>query len=200
MGWGISFLDADNDGHLDVLTANGHSFDGRPQFPFMMPIQLMRGSPGGRLTDVSAEAGTPFQALHLGRGLATGDLDNDGRVDAVVLAQNEPLVFLHNRGEAGHSVTLLLEGTKSNRDAIGARVEVLADGRRQVTQKIGGGSFQSAGDPRLRFGLGSARRVETIEVRWPSGRVDRHRDLAADSAYLLREGDSAVTSLPGWKR
>ena len=165
----------------------------------MMPIQLLRGSGGGRLRDVSAQAGPPFLPPHLGRGLAAGDLDNDGRIDALVVVHNEPLVFLHNQTPAGHFVTLALEGTVSSRDGVGASVVVVAGGARQVAQRLGGGSYESAGDPRLHFGLGDARRVELLEVQWPSGRVDRYRDLPADTGYHLREGDAAAQPLPGWK-
>jgi hypothetical protein len=200
LGWGIAFPDLNNDGRRDVLTANGHIYDGRPLFPFAMQIQLLIGGRDGKLTDVSAQAGAPFLSLHLGRGLAAGDLDNDGRVDAVIVAQNEPLLYLHNQTQAGHSVTLRLEGTTSNRDAIGARVALSAGGKTLVAQRTGGGSFQSASDPRLHFGLGDASRVDAIEIRWPSGRVDRHRDLAADTAYHLREGHAAALPLAGWNR
>jgi hypothetical protein len=137
--------------------------------------------------------------LHLGRGLAAGDLDNDGRVDALVVVHNEPLVFLHNQTQSGHFVTMALEGTVSNRDGVGARVVVVTGSERRVAQRIGGGSYQSAGDPRLHFGLGDARRIELLEVHWPSGRVDRYRDLPADTGYRLREGDAAVRPLPGWR-
>jgi hypothetical protein len=189
LGFGIAFLDTDNDGWLDVLSTNGHVLDARPRFPWMMPLQLLKGRPGGRLTDVSERAGAPFVPLHLGRGLAAGDLDNDGRLDALVVVQNEPLIYLHNRTRrAGHFLTLLLEGTKSNRDAIGARVTVSHGGRRQVAQRFCGGSYQSAGDPRLHFGLGDESRVDWVEVRWPSGHVDRHTGLLADRSHRLREG------------
>ncbi len=106
-----------------------------------------------------------------------------------MVAQNEPLVYLHNRTAGGHSLTIALEGTASNRDGVGARVIVEAGGSRQVSQRFGGGSYQSAGDPRLHFGLGPATRVDRLEVRWPSGRVDQFRDLAADKRYRLREGE-----------
>ena len=113
LGFGVVFLDANDDGRLDLMTANGHVHDGRPQFPFAMPAQLLIGGAGGRLTDVSSEAGPPFQVLRMGRGLASGDLDNDGRVDALLLGQNEPLAYFHNRTEAaGHSVTFALEGRR----------------------------------------------------------------------------------------
>ena len=97
LGFGIAFLDVDNDGRLDLMTANGHVNDYRPSVPYTMPIQLLRGVEDGRLRDVSAQAGPPFGPLHLGRGLAAGDLDNDGRIDALVVVHNEPLVFLHNQ-------------------------------------------------------------------------------------------------------
>ena len=199
LGFGIAFLDVDNDGRLDLLTANGHVNDYRPSTPYAMPIQLMRGGVDGRLRDVSDRAGPLFGLRHLGRGLAAGDLDNDGRVDALVVVQNEPLVFLHNQTQPGHFVTLALEGTVSNRDGVGARVVVIAGSERRIAQRIGGGSYLSAGDPRLHFGLGDARRIESLEVHWPSGRVDRYHDLPADAGYLLREGEAKVMSLTGWR-
>jgi hypothetical protein len=193
LGFGIAFLDADNDGWRDVLSANGHILDGRPQFPWTMPLQLLQGGPGGRLTDVSTRAGAPFGPLHLGRGLAVGDLDNDGRLDALVVVQNEPLIALHNWSEpAGRAIMFQLEGTRSNRDGVGARVTIVSGSRRQVAQRFGGGSYQSAGDPRLHFGLGAAQGVESVEVRWPSGHIDRHAGLPAGRSYRLREGAAPV--------
>ena len=102
LGFGIAFLDVNDDGRLDLLTANGHLNDYRPEVPYAMPVQLLRGGPGGRLEDVTARGGAALLMPHLGRGLAIGDLDNDGRVDAVVVAQDEPLVYLHNRTAGGH--------------------------------------------------------------------------------------------------
>lgn len=188
LGFGACAADVNNDGRLDLLTANGHVNDGRPYFPWMMPPQLLLGAEAGRLIDVSSAAGVPFQRSHLGRGLAAGDLDNDGRVDALMVAQNEPVVGLHNQTSAGHFVAIRLEGTVSNRDSVGAVVTLTAGGRRQVAQRIGGGSYQSANDPRIHFGVGAATRIQTLEVRWPSGRVDQYRDLAADAEYLVKEG------------
>jgi hypothetical protein len=180
------------------MTVNGHVADERPEIPYAMPAQLLRGGPGGRLSDITPEAGPPFQSPRIGRALAIGDLDNDGRVDAIVLGHDGPVAYLHNQGPAGHAITILLEGTASNRDAVGAQVTLEAGGRRQAALRLGGGSYQSASDPRLHFGLGPATRVDAVEVRWPSGRIDRFRDLAADAGYLLREGDAQPRFLPGW--
>ena len=200
LGFGIAFLDANNDGRLDVISANGHVSDYRPVFPWKMAMQLLTGEPNGRLTDVSARAGDVFRPLHLGRGLAAGDLDNDGRVDAVIQAQNEPLIYAHNQTPwRGHWVTLRLEGTRSNRDGVGARVVIEAAGRRQSQQRISGGSYQSSGDPRVHFGLGDApTRIDHVEVRWPSGQVDRYDNLEADRGYFLREGAPKPAPLRGW--
>jgi hypothetical protein len=166
-----------------------------------MPAQILLGGVDGRLSDASADVGAPFRAAHLSRGLAVGDLDNDGRVDALVVNQNEPLAYFHNTTPSGgHAVALRLEGTASHRDAVGATVVFDAGGHRRYAARSGGGSYQSAGDPRLHLGLGDARRVDRLEVRWPTGRVDRHGGLPADTGYLLREGDPSPRPLPGWPR
>src|SRR5207248_2812057 len=147
------------DGRLDLATANGHVNDLRPNYPYRMPAQLLLGSAEGRLVDATERAGAAWRVPRMGRGLAVGDLDNDGRQDVVIVSHDQPLAYLHNRTAAGRSLTLRLEGRGPNRDAVGARVTVLAAGRRLVAWRTGGGSFQSASDPRLHFGLGDATRV-----------------------------------------
>ncbi len=202
LGFGIAFVDLDNDGRLDVLSANGHVIDPRPRFPWMMPLQVLSMGANGRLVDVSARAGALFQSRHLGRGLAAGDLDNDGRVDALAVCQNEPMVYLHNqtrRESIGHFLVILLEGTESNRDGVGATVTVQCEGRRWVAARYGGGSYQSANDPRLRFGLGRATKVDKVEVRWPNGKVDRFAGLKVDAGFLLREGGTVPAPLKGFE-
>ncbi|MGO9471696.1 MAG: FG-GAP-like repeat-containing protein [Isosphaeraceae bacterium] len=201
LGFGIAMLDICNRGRLDVMITNGHVNDNRPFYPYAMPCRLYENRPDGRLLDISARAGPPWSVERVGRGLAAGDLDNDGRVDAVVLAQNEPVTYFHNKTpEVGRHVTFRLEGTKSNRDGVGARITVTAGGRRQVAQRMGGGSYQSANDPRLHFGLGACDRIESVEIRWPAGKIDRWTDLAAGRGYLLQEGNPAPQPLAGFAR
>jgi enediyne biosynthesis protein E4 len=201
LGFGIAVFDATNDGRLDVAITNGNVNDFRPFYPFAMPSRLYEGRSGGRLADVSDHAGPPWAVPRLGRGLATGDLDNDGLIDILVLAQNEPLAYFHNRTErALHFVTFRLEGNDSNRDGVGARVVVATARGRQVAQRVGGGSYLSACDGRLHFGLGASTSVDSVEVRWPSGRLDRWKNIAADTAYLLREGDPAPRPLAGMRK
>ena len=200
LGFGIAMADVTNHGRLDVMITNGHVDDNRRFYPYAMPGRLYENRSDGRLVDVSDKAGQCWKVERVGRGLAAGDLDNDGRVDALIVAQNEPLAYFHNRSQNfGHFVTFRLEGTKSNRDGVGASVTVTARKHRQVAQRTGGGSYQSANDPRLHFGLGDSEHVDSVDVHWPSGQVDRWTDLAADSGYVLREGEPRVLSLAGFK-
>jgi tetratricopeptide (TPR) repeat protein len=209
LGFGLAAVDANNDGWLDLVQANGHVTDYGPTIPWKMKAQLILGSPSGRFFDVSDRAGAPWQVPRLARGLAAGDIDNDGRIDLVVVAQNAPLSLFHNQpaanevgstGPHAHFLTLELEGTKSNRDAVGAVVAVTASGRTRVQQRFGGGSYLSASDHRLHFGLGDASTVDRIEVAWPSGRRDCYRNVAADSGFRLREGNPSPMRIPGFAR
>ena len=199
LGFGVSFLDFNNDGLLDLATANGHVNDFRPHVPYAMPALLLEGSDDNRLIDVSAQAGPPWQGPRVGRGLALGDLDNDGRPDLLIVGQDSPLAYFHNQTQGGHFLALALEGNPSNRDGVGAAVTVTANGQSQLAQRFGGGSYLSASDPRLHFGLGTAGRVERVEVRWPSGRVTEYHDLPADAAYRLRENEKVAQPLPGFR-
>jgi prepilin-type N-terminal cleavage/methylation domain-containing protein len=199
LGFGIAFLDFDNDGQADLATANGHVNDYRPQVPYAMPARLYAGA-SGRLVDVSDRDESAWQVPRVARGLAAGDLDNDGRVDLLIVAQDGPLAWFHNRTSGGHFVAFGLEGAESNRDAVGAVVTVTVGGRRQVVRRTGGCSYLSASDPRLHFGLGPGDRIDRVEVAWPSGRTSRFVDLAADAGYLLREGDDEPKPLAGYRR
>ena len=193
LGFGAAFLDTRNLGRLDLATANGHVVDNRPRAPFAMPAQLLLGSDHGRLVDASDLAGQLWSVPRVARGLAVGDLDNDGRLDLVIVAQDGPVVFAHNQSAPRHFLTVSLEGRASNRDAVGAKVLVRSGHRQQLAWRTGGGSYLSASDPRLHFGLDGSDRVDVLEVTWPSGKVDRFTALAADRAYHIREADRQPT-------
>jgi enediyne biosynthesis protein E4 len=200
LGFGLAALDANNDGRLDLVEANGHVSDYRPSFPYEMRAQLLLGDASGHFRDVSEQAGACWQVPRLGRGLAVADIDNNGRMDVLIAGQGAPLVLFHNQAApaAGHFLTLALDGVASNRDGVGAKVTVTAGGRSQVAARFGGGSYLSASDPRLHFGLGGASRADRVEVRWPSGRRDTYEGLAADAGYRLREGDPTPRPLAGF--
>ncbi|RUL88596.1 FG-GAP-like repeat-containing protein [Tautonia sociabilis] len=192
LGFGTALIDAQNDGRLDLLTVNGHVDDHRPRFPYAMPAQLLLGSSVGRLVPVDDPGSPPWDRPRLGRGLAVGDVDDDGRVDAVAIDQGGPLALLLNRSEGGHFLTLRLEGTRSNRDAIGATCAVVAGGLRRVAVRFGGGSYQSSSGPALHFGLGKEEWVDRIEVDWPSGLREVIEGVPADRRYRIREGEGRI--------
>ncbi len=201
LGFGVAFLDADDDGWLDLATANGHVSDFRPASPYAMPAQLLMGGPKGRLADVSPRAGPPWSVPRIGRGLASGDLDNDGWLDLLIVSEDAPLAYFHNKPIPGrHSLTIRLEGGPSNRDGVGALVRVTAGGRVRTAQRFGGGSYLSASDSRLHFGLGPVAKVDRVEVSWPSGRTDTYPGLEPDRGYRLREADPTPRLLPGFRR
>jgi len=198
LGFGIALADLNNDGRLEVITANGHVNGPWPTYRYPMPCRLYETGPDGRFADISERAGDPWKLPRVGRGLAAGDLDNDGLCDALIVAQDGPMAYFHNRTDgSGHFLTLALEGTKSNRDGVGATISVVAGGR-QVKQRLGGGSYMSANDSRLHFGLGALDRAEKVEVRWPSGKVDTWSSLPAGAGYRLREGDPTPGPLAGF--
>jgi hypothetical protein len=187
LGFGTAFFDYDNDGRLDLVTANGHVNDNRPLTPYAMRPQLLANVEGGRLVDAGLKTGGVWSREVLGRGLAIGDVDNDGRADVLILPQGEPVMYLHNETNGGRFLALRLIGTTSNRDAVGARVKVKAGGHVQVFERFGGGSYQSASDGRFLIGVADAPRAE-VEVRWPTGEVERFQDLETNRGHALTEG------------
>jgi hypothetical protein len=197
-GWGVKLFDYDNDGRVDLLLANGHpddqvdSYDGPVRY--REPLLLFHND-GGRMRNVSAEAGPAFARTLSARGLAVGDYDNDGRLDALVANNGDaPLLLKNNAGQGNHWLGLKLQGTKCNRDAIGAVITWSVGGVKRSRIKNGGGSYLSSHDPREVLGLGAATALEWVEIRWPlpSGRVERLTDVPIDRYVTVVEGKGIV--------
>jgi enediyne biosynthesis protein E4 len=190
-GWGIRFMDYDNDGWKDILIAQGHDLDTiektNPQLHYREPMMLVRNT-GKGFVDVSADSGSMFHEGWVGRGLAIGDIDNDGRVDAVVATNGGPLHIIHNETPtSNHWLTLKLVGHRSNRDGIGAEVKIVtAQGPQWVTATTAS-SYLSSSDKRVHFGLGSEASAQLVEIRWPSGIVQSLKDVRGDQILQVDE-------------
>jgi hypothetical protein len=199
VGWGTTFFDMDNDGWLDLFVANGHVY---PQMDnvkgsaaYAQPMLLHRNRRDGTFEEVSKAGGLADLPVKSRRGAAFGDIFNSGNVDIVVLNVGEPPTLLLNTDKnANHRVCFELVGTKSNRAAIGARVTIRAAGVTQFDEVRGGGSYLSQNDLRLHFGLATAARMETVEIRWPSGKLETLHDIAADKMYTIVEGSGVQKS------
>ena len=203
LGFGTCFLDPDADGFLDIFVANGHVDSevdalGDPNNTFRQKAQFYRNNGRGRFGEISRQIGPYFQLPRVGRGVGACDFDNDGRMDLAVANSGEPTALLHNISTTpNHWVRVELRGSKSNRDAVGAKVTLhLADGRRIVRHRKGGGSYLSASDPRLLVGIGAANRVEAVEVRWPSGVKERFGPIEGGQSRLVVEGSGQVEQQP----
>jgi len=197
LGWGCGFLDVDNDGWTDILYVNGHVYpeierlNGSLRYK-QRPI-LYCNQQGRRYRDVSKLAGPAFAETLAARGCAFGDFDNDGSVDVLVNPINElPRLFKCHSAAGNNWIKLKLVGTKSNRSAIGARVRCVTGNHQQIDEVRSGGSFMSQNDLRIHFGLGSAKRVDQLEVSWPSGRLDRFKNLGANQITTIREGARVI--------
>ncbi|MGH9657741.1 MAG: CRTAC1 family protein [Bryobacteraceae bacterium] len=197
LGWGVAFLDADEDGLPDLLLANGHVYPevdtARLGDTYLQKMLFYRNLGGGRFADQTAESGSALSVPRPARGLATGDLDGDGHPEVVVVNMNGRPSLLRNTAPRRSSVSISLEGRKSNRSAIGARVIVEAGGARQVQEVASGGSYYSQNALALHFGLGAARRITRLEIRWPSGLVQTVRDVAVNARLHIVEGNPVTT-------
>jgi len=195
--WGTAFVDLDNDGWLDLITANGHVYPQTDQMPsdpgYRQPKQLSLNQRDGTFCDASDQAGPALQQKRVSRGLAVADLFNNGNMDVVINDLDGSPMLLRNHGVPGrHWVSFELAGTKSNRLALNARIKIVAGGMTQTDEVHSGGSYLSQSDTRLHFGLGTATKIDSVEIHWPSGAVDHIGSLAADQFYSVLEGKGIV--------
>jgi hypothetical protein len=193
LSFGGGFFDYDNDGWLDLFIANGHVYPEveqvTPEVRYKQLNSLFHNEHNGRFAEVSKQAGSGFDTPHAGRGAAFADFDNDGFTDIVVANNGDPPLLLHNSGgNVNHFLNFKLVGTKSNRDAMGARIRVKAGGLTQIREIAGGGSYLSQSDLRANFGVGTATRADEIDVQWPSGLKQVFHNVEVDKFYRIEEG------------
>ncbi len=195
--WGTAFVDLDNDGWLDLMTVTGHVYPQMDMVPsnpgYRQPMLLNMNQKDGAFCDAGDQAGPALKVKGVSRGLAVADLFNDGNMDVVINDLDGRPVILRNPGVPGrHWVSFELAGTKSNRLALNARIKITAGGTTQTDEIHSGGSYLSQNDLRIHFGLGSATKIDSVEIHWPSGAVDRIGNLAADRFYSVQEGQGIV--------
>ncbi|MGB2714555.1 MAG: CRTAC1 family protein [Vicinamibacterales bacterium] len=193
-GWGLKFFDYDNDGLVDLFLANGHPDDMvenySAQVKYKEPLLLFHNV-GGKLTNISSQAGPAFTQSYPARGLAVGDFNNDGLVDVIISNNGDaPLLLRNDAGRGAHWVGLKLQGVNCNRDAIGARITWSAGDVKRTRLKTSGGSYLASHDPREVLGLGTTTKVNWVEIQWPqpSGKVERFTDVAIDRYHTIVEG------------
>ena len=197
LGFGISFLDYDNDGWKDIFIANGHVY---PQMDvhslgttYAQRDMLFHNLQNGRFDEVGQQSGPALKVERVGRGVARADFDNDGDLDLVVTNLDASPILLRNEGgNRGHWLRIRTVGTVSNRDGFGARIKVVTELLTQTDEIRASSGYLTANDPRLHFGLGEATRVDLIEIRWPSGTVDKFENEKADQELVVEEGKGIV--------
>jgi hypothetical protein len=192
-GWGLKFFDYDDDGDPDLILANGHPDDmvelQSLKVKYREPL-LMFENVGGKFRHVSAQSGEVFRKDFPARGLSAGDYDNDGDLDILVVNNGAPPVLLRNDGGNRHNwLGLELVSTKSNTAAVGAVITWEAGGVKRSRWKIGGGSYLSSNDPREILGVGKATKIDSVEIKWPSGRVDRLANPPTGRYVKVVEGE-----------
>ncbi|MBV9183308.1 MAG: CRTAC1 family protein, partial [Acidobacteria bacterium] len=201
VGWGAAFVDLDNDGWPDIVIANGHAYPQMDRLkdavPYSEPLLLFRNLQNGHFEDVSEISGVNHSKLHSRRGLAVGDVNNDGRPDLLLLNVGEPPTLLINRTQsANHSVMFRLVGTRSNRAAINTRITVNAGKLVQSSEIRGGSSYLSQNDLRLNFGVGQNATAESTKISWPSGQQEVYNNLPAGYIYTIVEGQGITDKAP----
>jgi hypothetical protein len=195
--WGVRFMDYDNDGWKDIFLVQSHVMDtiqtNEPHLRYREPPLLLWNDKGNKFVDVSAQSGEVFQQKWAARGMAIGDIDNDGKTDVVVTENNGPAWILHNETAThNHWITLKLVGVKSNRDGIGAQIKLTTAAGNQYITVTTASSYQSSSDKRAHFGLGSATEVSEIEIHWPSGIRQVLKNLKADQILTVTEASTQL--------
>jgi enediyne biosynthesis protein E4 len=202
LGFGCFFFDYDLDGWSDILIANGHIDSDiqrvQPNVKYAMPPHVFRNMGKGNFQEVTKSLGAEFIAPRVGRGAAYGDINNDGRVD-LLLSTNGGRAYLFENDATGDaalqkSLRIKLVGTKSNRDGIGAMAKVTASGETQTQMLRSGSSYLSASELILTFGLARHDKADAIEIRWPSGQVDKLSDIAAGQTIIVTESKGVTAS------
>lgn len=196
LGWGCGFADFDNDGWLDIFLVNGHVYPEverlRSEMGYAQRKILYRNLGNGGFIDITEKVGSPLTDPLAGRGCAFGDFDNDGDIDVLISAINDyPVLLRTESNNSNNWLTVKLEGKKSNRSAIGARVTLVTEDGTQLDEVRSGGSYYSQSDLRLHFGLGRSARVKSLEVRWPSGGSETLKDLPVNRIIRIREQTGA---------
>jgi hypothetical protein len=201
VGFGVVFFDFDNDTRLDLAFANGHIMDNAPQFragaTHGQRNLLFRNETPGRFAEIGRSAGPGFALEKVSRGLASGDIDNDGDLDLLVTNNGQTADLLRNEGgNRGNALIVRTIGRASNRDGVGTRLRLAAQEGTQLREVKAGSSYLGQNDLRQHFGLGDAVRVDRLELRWPSGRTEVIRDIPANQAITIREGDGIIDTRP----
>jgi enediyne biosynthesis protein E4 len=201
--WGAGIFDLDNDGYPDVLFVTGSVYPEvekkLPQYPYKTRRVLFRNLGNGTFEELESQGGEGITAAHSSRGCAFGDFDNDGDIDVLIINMNEPPSLLRNDLKGKQNwLKIRLEGVKSNRSAIGARVVAHYAGKSQAQAIVSQSSYYSCNDPRLHFGLGAATETE-LEIHWPNGLREMHRSIAANQLVTIREGSGLIPNR-GWSR
>lgn len=196
-GWGVRFMDYDNDGWKDLFVVQSHVMDtiqvNEPHLRYRESPLLLWNEKGRKFVDVSAQSGEVFQQQWAARGMAIGDIDNDGKVDVVVTENDGPAWVLRNDTPTGnHWITLKLVGVKSNRDGIGSRIKITTTAGDQHATVTTASSYQSSSDKRVHFGLGPASAVIQVEIRWPSGCIQVLKNLQADKILTVTEESTSA--------
>ncbi len=202
LGFGCFFFDYDNDGWPDIFVADGHIEDAiervQKRVTYAEPAHLFRNLGGGKFQEVTPQMGPAFAAPRVARGAAYADTDNDGFLDILIMTNAGPAYLLHNEGGTNHSLRLKLVGTKSNRDGIGAVVQLSSDNNKDKQWKMlrSGSSYLSQSELVLTFGLGAQTKADSVEIQWPSGQLDKLTNVIAGQTVTVQEGKGVVANRP----